>query len=407
MKKSSITCVILLGALLSTVGCSSVKNKKSVKEIVNQTVVVTEDKEEYQIKAHKNENTNKIVSLQQSIDSYCAEYRIYSMQAISEEMLLIEYRNENDTKAVLFQVENGTVMKEISLKDSVGSLSVYAVDTNVLLYTDNLVYILDDKYDVNEQVEIDKIELLKRQTARRNYCVVPKEKNIYYYKEDIDENGVYTELSRCDYNGDKNEVLAKLYGPEKNCNYLNGFCSLFCSKEQTVLFFTGYYLENSDSGGQAKPCIGRYDIETGKFTVDHKSKESCNITSQGALFYDGEMEYAKQSTGKVVLMDEKEEKEIKLLHKEESQIIYASEYTENFYTYMAPEFSKELGGQVNGYGLKDGEKKISFTIKGNVEAFLVFEKQEMVMIQRANEKSGKYEIIIEKIGELNENEKEE
>lgn len=396
MKFKKIELCLFFGLVVLLTGCSYERNK-----VVESTTAVdisdpiqssTEN-----VNTNSNEKSNQ--DLEKLIQDYVQDSMISSIHTITENILLVVYEKQTNKKAVFFDIKSGRIKSELNLGVVIDSLETEVLNKNILLYADNIIYILNKDLKIISRLDMEKVDFVYQQTMKRNYCVIPADKKIYFYMESIDKTGVFTALSRCDFDGENKEVLNKFYGPEQNYAYINGFHSLISAPDQSSIYFTGEYFESSLSGSQSKNCIGRYDIDIGEYDIKYEDKEKYGICSNGILYYDGILDNIEKSTGKLIFMNENESKEFTLEHKEESQIVYVNQFANHFYTYVAPEFGEKLSGQFSIYSLKTGKRQKTFTLKDNIQDLVIFEKQDLIILTSYNEQTKKVQIKVKKIGD--------
>lgn len=231
--------------------------------------------------------------------------KILDIMLPNDETLLLQCMNRESEEYVYYILEYGEgeeILRPITIP-LVGTVDCYTYEDSVVLYdTGNHVIVMNRQLETLNEITVpEEIHPIRNFGDKRNYCILPRSQKIIYYKQ-VTGDEFYVGLFEADYTGKEEQLVYRLDGPETNLNFLNGFSEICPGYSQKGVFFTGVYYESIES--QSKDCVGYLDLESKEITVRKTESNRMELSSDGAVFFDGYRENDSEYAGKLLFIDE-------------------------------------------------------------------------------------------------------
>lgn len=333
MKKWCRAICFLLTCMYVFAGCGQEQRalvEEGAKGDKRQEGTVTSESDE-KVKEDEDYNT-ETVSLEQTridiekvnqmLEELNIKEKFLAVIPLGEETLLLQCRNRENEEYVFYvlhmKAENENVQRiELNLA---GEVDCYTYEDCIVLYdTMNHVIVLDSELEIRNEILIaDSIHSMWEFMSVRNYCVLPRNQKVLYYKSVLESGELYVGLYETDYLFEENRLIYKMDGPETNLNFLNGFSKICPGYSQKGIFFTGDYFETVDS--QSKRCVGYFDFTSDTPVVCKTNMQQMELTVDGIVFFDGYRESDKGYSGELLMVNESGEvSQMPTVHFKESE----------------------------------------------------------------------------------------
>lgn len=247
-----------------------------------------------------------VEKINRMLEEFNRKERFLSVIPLSGETLLLRCQNRENEEYVFYALHMKTGNESLQRMELnlVGEVDCFVYEDCIVLYdTGNHVVVLDPEFEILNGILIpDSIHPSQIHTEKRNYCLMPREQKVLYYKTVIENGELFDGLYETDYMCEEKRLIYKMDGPEKNLNYLNGFVRICPGYSQEGIFFTGYYFESIDT--QSKKCVGYLDLNAGEPVVYMTNMQRMELMTDGVVFFDGYCEREGEYSGELLMIDE-------------------------------------------------------------------------------------------------------
>ncbi len=305
--------------------------------------------------------------------------RIETIHTIKDNALLIISRKEKSLDEMVFtfiDINESKVLAEWSNNSVQRPFEIYNYEDEIIIYDSaSCIYSIDYNFNIKYVIDMNTNEQLGTYGTERNYCILPKQKKVVFYKSVIDENGFNCILFACDYDGNNEEEILKLEQSEKNVGLLNGFKSIIASYDETCIYFVGFFMNTFRAGEEGKDCFGVIRLNDKSIQVEKSKVQQCwELFQKGIIFFNGSQEFEEDLSMEIIYFLGNERRTFFLAEKHDSEFVTVSEDGLYLYCYQRMEYidNKTALTKVNVYSLANEGLESSFQIPFYIQKAAMF-----------------------------------
>lgn len=329
----------------------------------------------------------KKISLSKCIKNIIGKKQLLSIDNTGKSVLFIVVRGEKEKmKFTFLNYHTREILSQWENEKIIGIPECVIVNDIPLLYDNNgNVFLLDKDYQVERELNVQKIlknAKISSYGEQRNFCVLPKSKQIIWYKTVLKKK-LYCDVYSVSFDGKKLKRLKRLKGPEESLHKLNCITWLYNSKNENIVYFQGQYYKSNISHSEAYDCFGVFNWKKNKWRIYHDEKKEAVRMGEKMIFYDAQADKNAKSSGEIYILNKTEKnKKIKLMSDNESSGIYPSEDEKYIYTceWIYDENIINPLVIIRKYDRKTQKLKGKYTSKKYMHKMVVLSKEEKDLI---------------------------